>query len=213
MPGLRFGYLVTPEPLQDALRAALQRFSVGYVDVPVQAALARFLEEGLFARHLRRARAAYAERRALVLEAIQGPLSRPSLELVPCQAGLHITTVLRDQDVDDTAVVAAAAAQGVVVEALSSYAVAGRPRGVVLGYGAADTASIRPGLRAAGSRSSTLGPGPDEGADTDERRAEPSGCRSCSSSADGRRRTTGPAPRRTQVPRGSSRSAAAVPTT
>ena len=31
VPGLRVGYLVAPEPLQDALRAALQ-LSVGYVD-------------------------------------------------------------------------------------------------------------------------------------------------------------------------------------
>ena len=91
VPGLRFGYLVAPEPLQNALRSALQ-LSVGYVDVPVQAALARFLEDGLFARHLRKARAAYAERRALVLEAVHGPLSG-HLDLVPCQAGLHVTTV------------------------------------------------------------------------------------------------------------------------
>ena len=104
VPGLRFGYLVAPEPLQDALRAALQ-LSVGYVDVPVQAALARFLEDGLFARHLRKARAAYAERRTLVLEAVHGPLG-DHLELVPCQAGLHVTTLLRDQSVDDAAVVA-----------------------------------------------------------------------------------------------------------
>ena len=60
--------------------------SVGYVDVPEQAALARFLEDGLFARHLRRARAAYAERRALVLEAIHGPLAG-HLELVPARPG------------------------------------------------------------------------------------------------------------------------------
>jgi GntR family transcriptional regulator/MocR family aminotransferase len=144
VPGLRHGYLVAPAPLHEALRAALQ-LSVGHIDVPMQAALARFLEDGLFARHLRRARAAYGERRALVLEAIHGPLAR-HLELVPCQAGLHITTVLRDQDVNDVAVVAAAAEQGVVVEALSSYAVTGRPRGIVLGYGAADTPSIEPGL-------------------------------------------------------------------
>jgi GntR family transcriptional regulator / MocR family aminotransferase len=149
VPGLRCGYLVAPEPLQDALRAALQ-LSVGYVDVPVQAALARFLADGLFARHLRRARAAYGERRALVLEAIHGPLAA-HLELVPCQAGLHITTVVRDPDLDDTVVVAAAAEQGVVVEALSSYAVTARPRGIVLGYGAADTDSIRPGLERLGA--------------------------------------------------------------
>ena len=144
VPGLRFGYLVAPEPLQAPLRAALQ-LSVGYVAVPEQAALSRFLEDGLFARHLRRARSAYAERRALVLDAIHGPLAA-HLELVPCQAGLHITSVLRDQSVDDTEVVRRAAELGVVAEALSSYAVTGSPRGIVLGYGAAEPASIRPGL-------------------------------------------------------------------
>ena len=144
VPGLRFGYLVAPEPLQAALRAALQ-LSVGYLAVPEQAALARFLEDGLFARHLRRARTAYAERRALVLEAIHGPLA-PHLELVPCQAGLHVTSLLRDQAVDDAEISRRAAELGVVVEALSSYAVSGAPRGIVLGYGAADPATITPGL-------------------------------------------------------------------
>ena len=33
-----------------------------------------------------------------------------------------------------------------MVEPLSQYAAAGRPRGIVMGYGAADTPSIRPGL-------------------------------------------------------------------
>jgi GntR family transcriptional regulator/MocR family aminotransferase len=144
VPGLRSGYLVAPEALQDALRAALQ-LSVGYVDVPEQAALARFLDDGLFARHLRKARAAYAERRALVLEAIHGPLAE-HVELVPCQAGLHITSLLRDQSVGDTDLVRRAAEQGLAIEALSSYTVRGEPRGVVLGYGAADPGSIRPGL-------------------------------------------------------------------
>src|SRR5262249_3650748 len=81
----------------------------------------------------------------LVLEAVHGPLS-PHLELVPCQAGLHVTTVLRDQAADDVDLVRRAAEQGVVVEPLSSYAVTGRPGGIVMGYGAADPGSIRPGL-------------------------------------------------------------------
>ena len=144
VPGLRFGYLVAPEPLQAALRAALQ-LSVGYIDVPEQAALARFLEDGLFARHLRKAKAAYAERRELVLEAVHGPLAR-HLELVPCQAGLHVTTLLRDQTADDAAVAGRAAELGIAVEPLSQYSTRGGPRGIVMGYGAADPASITPGL-------------------------------------------------------------------
>ncbi len=144
VPGLRVGYLVAPEPLQAALRAALQ-LSVGYVAVPEQAALARFIGDGMFARHLRRARAAYVERRELVLDAIHGPLAG-HLDLVPCAAGLHVTTLLRDEQVDDTEVVVRAAEQGVVVEALSTYTATGRPRGIVLGYGAAQTRTIKPGL-------------------------------------------------------------------
>lgn len=144
VPGLRLGYLVAPEPLLQPLRAAVQ-LSVGWVDVPAQAALARFLEDGLFARHLRRARAAYAERRALVLDGVHGPLAE-HLELVPCQAGLHVTTLLRDLAVDDAQVVAAAGARGLVCEPLSGYAAGGPRRGLVLGYGAADPATITPGL-------------------------------------------------------------------
>ncbi len=33
-----------------------------------------------------------------------------------------------------------------MVEALSQYSTTGRPRGIVMGYGAADPASITPGL-------------------------------------------------------------------
>jgi GntR family transcriptional regulator/MocR family aminotransferase len=80
-----------------------------------------------------------------VLEAVHGPLSR-HLALVPCQAGLHVTTTLRDQTIDDADVVRRAAEAGVVVEQLSQYAVTGQPVGIVMGYGAADPASIRPGL-------------------------------------------------------------------
>ena len=66
--------------------------------------------------------------------------------VVPCQAGLHMTTVLRDQSRDDGAIVRAAAEEGLAVESLSAYAVGGAPRGIVLGYGAVDPTTIRPGL-------------------------------------------------------------------
>ena len=145
VPGLRFGYLVAPEPLQDALRAALQ-LSVGYVDVPVQAALARFLEDGLFARHLRKARAAYAERRDLVLEAIHGPLSRaPRAGAVPGRAARHHAAA-RPVRRRHRAWSRRAAERGRGGRGALVVRHGGTPRGIVLGYGAADTASIRPGL-------------------------------------------------------------------
>jgi GntR family transcriptional regulator / MocR family aminotransferase len=165
VPGLRVGYLVAPEPLQGPLRAALQ-LSVGHRSVPEQAALARFLGDGLYARHLRRARSTYGERRALVVEQVEGPLAE-WLELVPCQAGLHVTTLLRDPAASDTAVAVRAAEAGVVVEPLSAYAVADPRPGLVIGYGAARTESITPGLRrlgrvlggSTGARRGRRGPG------------------------------------------------------
>ena len=211
VPGLRCGYLVAPEPLQAALRAALQ-LSVGYVDVPVQAALARFLEDGLFARHLRKARTAYAERRTLVLDAVHGPLS-DRLGLVPCQAGLHVTTLLRDQSVDDAAVVAEAAEHGVVVEPLSPVRrdrPATRDRD---GLRRSDGASITPGLELLAA---VLRAGPGAAPSTPPLPApiDAGPSRSLPVRASRPRVATNPtpAPRRTQVPAGSSLRAAAVPT-
>lgn len=146
VPALRAGYLVAPPGLRDALRAARQ-LADGYGAPAEQAALARFLSDGLFARHLKRARATYAERRALVIETVTA-LMGERVRLVDSAAGLHVAALLVDRcAVDDAAVATAAAAEGVAVEALSAYSLSGRgPRGFVLGYGAVRTEAIRPGL-------------------------------------------------------------------
>jgi GntR family transcriptional regulator / MocR family aminotransferase len=145
VPALRSGYLVAPESLRDALRAARQ-LADGYGDPALEAALARFISDGLLGAHLRRARAAYLERRQL-LRAELDRLLGDRLELVPSAAGLHLTAVFTDPAVDDRAVVAAVARDGVALDALTAYAVGpGRRSGLVLGYGALQPESITPGL-------------------------------------------------------------------
>jgi len=145
VPALRSGYLVAPASLREALLGARQ-LADGYGAPAEQAALAHFVADGMLARHLRRARATYAERRGLVIDGLQRLLGQ-RLELVPSAAGLHVTATFHDEAVDDAAVVAAAAEAGVAVEALSAYAHGpGVPPGLVLGYGAAVTSSITPGL-------------------------------------------------------------------
>ncbi|GCD88265.1 PLP-dependent aminotransferase family protein [Nocardioides sp. LS1] len=147
VPALRAGYLVAPPTLREALRGARQ-LADGYGSLPEQAALARFISDGMLARHLRRARAVYAERRDLVLEGLATHLA-DHLEVVPSAAGLHVAALFRDPTVDDVALVADAAAQGVAVEALSAYGHDGcGPSGLVLGYGAAETRTVTPGLLA-----------------------------------------------------------------
>ncbi|ABL81201.1 MULTISPECIES: PLP-dependent aminotransferase family protein [unclassified Nocardioides] len=145
LPALRAGYLVAPEPLREALLGARQ-LADGHGGPAEQAALAHFVADGLLARHLRRARATYAERRELVRSGLERLLA-DRLEVVPSAAGLHVAATFRDAEVDDAAVAEAALAAGVAVEPLSAYAVGPDvPPGLVLGYGAAGTATIRPGL-------------------------------------------------------------------
>jgi GntR family transcriptional regulator/MocR family aminotransferase len=137
LPSLRVGYLVAPPSLVDALLAAKQ-LSDGFGPVQPQAALARFLEEGLLARHVRRGAKVYAERRAIVLDALAGL----PVEVLPSAAGLHLAAYA-DHPAD---LAERAAAEGVGVEVLAQYRVGGGRHGVVLGYGATVTDTIRPGL-------------------------------------------------------------------
>ncbi|MFD7023927.1 PLP-dependent aminotransferase family protein, partial [Promicromonospora sukumoe] len=71
LPGLRVGYLVAPPSLRDALLAARQ-LTDGHGAVHVQGALARFIDDGLLARHVRKASAVYAERTEILLDALSG---------------------------------------------------------------------------------------------------------------------------------------------
>lgn len=138
LPALRTGYLVAPASLRDALLAARQ-LGDGYGPVHVQAALARFIDDGLLARHVRRASAVYAERHAILLDALAGL----PLEPVPSAAGLHVAAFF---DGDARAVAARARRRSVALDALADYAVSPYRAGFVFGYGAAVTSSIRPGI-------------------------------------------------------------------
>lgn len=147
VPMLRLGFLVAPVSLQPALRTAKQ-LSDWHSEQSMQAALAHFVEDGLLARHIRRATREYADRFELICSSLQGELGQ-WLTLVPSVSGLHLCMRLRDDvsvDIDD--VLVRAAAVGVVVESLAKY-YADEPAqpGVVLGYGGIATADIPAGLR------------------------------------------------------------------
>jgi GntR family transcriptional regulator / MocR family aminotransferase len=147
LPMLRLGFLVAPASLLPALRVARQ-LSDWHGDLPAQAALARFLDEGLLSRHLRRASREYAGRHARILAALRGELAR-WLEPVPSAAGLHLCARLRPGvRVDMAAVVARARERDVFVSALGSFAgVPPDPDGLVIGYGAVRPERIEEGMR------------------------------------------------------------------
>ncbi len=147
LPMFRLGFLVAPASLQPALRAAKQ-LTDWHGEIPTQAALARFINEGLLARHIRKAGHVYAERRRLIAEAVESDLGR-WLQLAPSVAGLHVAALAKPGASAIMASVAhRARVSGVGVDDVGRF-YAARPgrAGLLIGYGAIPTEKIAEGVR------------------------------------------------------------------
>jgi GntR family transcriptional regulator/MocR family aminotransferase len=147
LPSLRLGFVVAPPPLRGALRAA-KFVADWHSPLPAQAALARFIDEGWFARHVRRMRAVYQARHRLVVDGLAAGFAG-HLEVVPSAVGLHVAATARGPTAAELdAVLRRASQAGVAVQPLSMYgAAAPGPPGVVVGYGAIPTERIAEGLQ------------------------------------------------------------------
>jgi GntR family transcriptional regulator/MocR family aminotransferase len=147
LPGLRIGFLIAPRTLRGALLDA--RFLAdGHGDRVTQGALARLIDGGGFASHLRRARRQYAARREAILRGIDDELAG-LLTPYPSSAGLHLAVDLDGATSGAaTRTRLAAAVSGVSVQTLGRfYAVAPEREGLVLGFGAIQPDQIGDGLR------------------------------------------------------------------
>lgn len=144
LPMLRLGFLVAPASLAPALRTA-RRLSDWHGELPTQAALARFIDEGLLARHIRKATREYAARHALIAETLAAD---DRLRPIPATAGLHLCARFVPG-------VTLRPAPEPAVEPLEAYCgQAPAQPGLVLGYGAIGQDAIPEGLRLLRSRMS-----------------------------------------------------------
>jgi GntR family transcriptional regulator / MocR family aminotransferase len=144
LPTLRLGYLVVPLELVDKFAAA--RFMTDrHSSVLDQVVMCDFLTGGHFARHIRRMREIHAARLRVLTEAIKDKLAG-SAEGLSTAAGIS-TIVWLQQRLKARSVVAAAAANGVDVVAVSDFVVSTtRPEGLVLGFAPYDTRQINDGV-------------------------------------------------------------------
>lgn len=139
-PGLRLGYLVLPEALVEPFRRANARLH-REGQYAVQSALAAFISEGHFARHVARMRELYRRRQAALREALAPAVER-GLRLSAGQAGMHLVAELGSFEIE-ASLVARAHEANILLSPLSRYLLnpPGKP-GLVLGYAGANEAEI-----------------------------------------------------------------------
>jgi GntR family transcriptional regulator / MocR family aminotransferase len=146
LPTLRLGFLIAPPSLSASLVAA-KFLADWHSPLATQAAMARFIDDGLFARHVRHMRSVYEARHRLIEEVLTRSFA-DELDVVRSYVGLHVAARARNAAVDAIAeVVRHASALGVECAPLSMFAVGNAAQsGVLLGYGAIARERIEEGL-------------------------------------------------------------------
>jgi len=143
-PGMRLGWMLPPSWLSWALISAKAIEDAGS-EISGQLALADFIARGELERHLRRMRLRYAQRRHTLLAALAREL--PDWRPRGGGGGVHQLIELPGH-VDEPALLAAAARQGVGIEGVSLHSYTGDcPPGLVLGHANMAEPAIERGVR------------------------------------------------------------------
>jgi len=144
-PALRLGYVVVPKDLVRAFSAARDAADI-FSSTLYQAVLTDFIREGHFARHIRRMRMLYLNRRRALVNAIQVQMGH-MVEVIGAEAGMHLVALL-PRGINDVEVSRKAAQMGISAIPLSSCYVTPPTRGgLILGYGGANAHQIHDGIR------------------------------------------------------------------
>jgi GntR family transcriptional regulator / MocR family aminotransferase len=144
-PELRVGYVIPPRSLNLALQKAKQ-IGDWHTTTLTQTALARFMLDGDFARHLRRIRKQYEARRSVLIAHLSGDLAPWFEPLIPA-AGIHMTALLKN-GIEEGPLIAAAAEASIGLYGIAAF-YASRParHGLLFGYGGMSAEEIDAALR------------------------------------------------------------------
>lgn len=150
-PSLRLGFMIVPRGLRQAFFAAKLLADQGTALLE-QEALARFIDEGSFERHVRRVRRNQRERRGRLLDELAGQFA-DRVRVHGRAGGLHVVLELRGRSPREVpGIVERARKAGVGVYDLAPY-FHGKPRfaGLLLGTAALDGREISLGIRQLGT--------------------------------------------------------------
>ncbi|WP_435928638.1 PLP-dependent aminotransferase family protein [Dryocola sp. BD613] len=133
-PSLRLGYAIVPQPLVNAFcgaRILMDR----HPPVADQYVLTAFMAEGHLDRHLRKMRSVYAEKRRVLMEAVNALIDPALATLQPCDQGMHMVLWCKE-GLDDRVVVRKGGEAGISLRAVSHMYSKGKEKsGVLLGLG------------------------------------------------------------------------------
>jgi len=148
-PAMRLGFMVVPEPIRHSIVSGLS-VTGQFAPLLTQAALADFMNEGHFTRHLRSMRRLYAERRLAFLE-IAGRYLGKWMRFRSSDSGIQIVGTFHEP-VDDTAITKALFQNGINASALSIQYRHGAARsGLVMGFAAVDRETTEKAMKKARS--------------------------------------------------------------
>jgi GntR family transcriptional regulator/MocR family aminotransferase len=143
-PALRKGFVVAPAWARDRL-VAIKHCCDSHCDAVVQSTLAAFIRDGHLARHVRRMRPIYAQRREALLDGLRLELGA-WLEPIPSEAGLHLSARIREPKLA-ARIVAHVREHLPGAQSTTEYALSPiRNPAVTFGYGVIDAKDIRPAL-------------------------------------------------------------------
>lgn len=148
-PALRIGFLIAPPDLADRLLRTKTELFLNASGI-TQLALARFMEDGHFDRHVRKMRTVYKNKRIFLVEQCRR-LFGDDVRILGDEAGMHVQLAFRPEvygHIDWQGI----AAYGVRLGSFDDYAAAKglHPGKIVLGYGMLTEKEIAEGLRRIG---------------------------------------------------------------
>ena len=144
-PSLRLGYLVIPPDLVERFAAVRHVMDI-FPPYLYQEVLTDFINEGHFARHLRKMRQIYSEKRKVLFESLQNEFDS-GIEVLGAEAGMHLTITL-PAGVSDSEIATKAARRGLWLWPLSPSYSGDKPRhGFILGFGSIPIDQIHRNVR------------------------------------------------------------------
>jgi len=144
-PSLSVAYMVLPRDLT-GVYAKVRQYGSDAVPLPIQCALADFMQRGLLRKHIRRMQGIYEARRDVLLASLSWYFGE-SVQVRGEQAGLHVYARF-ETNLSDDEIVERALKSGVGITPIAPYYAGLAPQSeFVLGFADLETSEIREGIR------------------------------------------------------------------